>query len=233
MNKYDDIDFINIVRESISISQVLKKIGLKPAGGNYQTVKRRIKCLEIDISHFKGQGYLKGENHNWAKKISLDKILIKDSIYGGGSHLLKKRLFKEKIFEKKCYRCGLTNWLGNELSLELEHINGDHFDNRIENLTILCPNCHSLTPTYRGKKKKIYKILYSKCKIKKENFCIKCNNKISKYSKSGLCRKCAIKRKVENRPTKEQLLKEILESNYSAVGRKYGVSRTCIRRWLI
>ena len=58
---------------------------------------------------------------------------------------------KSGIFKHKCYKCNLYEWQSKPIPIELEHINGDHFDNRIENLTILCPNCHALTPTYRGK----------------------------------------------------------------------------------
>lgn len=229
--KYTDDDFTDAIKNSVSISQTLKKLNLRPTGGNYVVAKRRINLLNLDTSHFTGQGYLKGKTHNWKKSIPLNEILIKDSTYTNTSGL-RKRLIKEKIFEQKCYRCGLTYWLGKEISLELEHINGDRFDNRIENLTILCPNCHSLTPTYRGRKKKINRILY--CRPKKHYFCKNCNKEITGRTKTGLCLKCSIinNRKVKDRPYIEQLLQEIEETNYCIVGRKYGVSDTTIRNWI-
>jgi len=79
--------------------------------------------------------------------------LIKNSKYKGGTDRLKKRLLREKIFEHKCYDCGITTWKNCVAPIELEHKNGDRFDNRIENLTLLCPNCHTFTTTYRGKNK--------------------------------------------------------------------------------
>lgn len=70
------------------------------------------------------------------------------------SYKLVRKLFKEGIKEKKCERCGLTEWLGEEIPLELHHKNGKHYDNHLENILILCPNCHAFTENYRGKAKK-------------------------------------------------------------------------------
>lgn len=152
--KHSIEDFTNIVRNSYSIRQILIQLNLIPAGGNYATVKRKIRKLGLDCSHFTGQGHLKGKKHTWAKKTPLEQILVKDSDYAGGSHKLKNKLLKAGIFDHKCYECELTEWRHQPISLELEHINGKATDNRIDNLTLLCPNCHSLTPTYRGKNKK-------------------------------------------------------------------------------
>jgi hypothetical protein len=150
-HSYSNEQLIDAVKSSYSIRQVLSKLKLKEAGGNYSTVKHKIKILNIDNSHFTGKGHLKGKTHNWATKIPLDKILVENFIYH--SHALRIRLIKEGLKEARCECCGNTEWLGHPISLELEHINGNHNDNRIENLKILCPNCHAQTPTYRGKNK--------------------------------------------------------------------------------
>lgn len=141
------------VKESYSYAQVLKKLELKPIGGNYRILKNKIKKLNLDISHFTGKGHLKGKTHNWNNtKIPLEEILVEQSTYQ--SYKLKNRLLKENILENKCCECGLENkWNGKELSLHLDHINGISSDNRIENLRLLCPNCHSQTSTYAGKNK--------------------------------------------------------------------------------
>ena len=145
-------DLQEIVKQSVSYSQVLQKLELSPTGGNYRILKRLLKGLEIDTSHFSGQGYLKGKTHNWSKKIPLEEILKEGTHYQ--SYKLKNRLLKEKFIENKCSECGLLDeWNGKTINHQLDHINGDNTDNRIENLRLLCPNCHSQTETYCGKNK--------------------------------------------------------------------------------
>ena len=78
-------------------------------------------------------------------------ILVEHSNYQ--SNKLRKRLLNEGYKEPICESCFNEYWLGNPIPLELDHINGDNSDNRLENLALLCPNCHALTPTYRGKNK--------------------------------------------------------------------------------
>jgi len=142
--------FKKIIKDSFSISQALKKLGLVAAGGNYFTVKKRIQELDLDISHFTGQSHLKGKKMTWGVKIPLKEILVENSTYSS-SVRLKKRLLESNMFEYKCYCCKRKTWLNKPIPLELEHKNGNKFDNRKENLTLLCPNCHSFTPYYRGK----------------------------------------------------------------------------------
>lgn len=146
-----DEEFIDIVKNVYTIAEILRNMELVPAGGNYRIVKKRIKDLNLDTSHFKGRGWLKGKKHNNYRpsKRALSDILLENSYYN--SNRLKRRLLEEKYFERKCYNCNLTKWLNGEIPLELEHKNGINNDNRIENLTLLCPNCHALTPNYRGR----------------------------------------------------------------------------------
>jgi 5-methylcytosine-specific restriction endonuclease McrA len=66
---------------------------------------------------------------------------------------VKVRLLEAGLKEQRCERCGLSDWLENPLSLELHHVNGDGLDNRLENLELLCPNCHSQTDTWGGRNK--------------------------------------------------------------------------------
>ncbi len=149
-SKYTDIQLIDAVQSSFSIRQVLEKLGLAEAGGNYLIVKRRIQQLGITIEHFKGQGWKKGNPIPTVPAKPLSEILQKGTDFQ--SFKLKKRLFAEGLKEKKCENCGNTEWLGQPIPLELDHVNGDKRDNSIENLRILCPNCHAMTETYRGKK---------------------------------------------------------------------------------
>lgn len=151
--KWTDEQLIEACKTSRSIRQVLSKLGLKEAGGNYSIIKRKIKEKELDISHFTGRGWNIGLTTKPNPPKSLNEILTVNSIYQ--SNKLRQRLLKENVLEHKCSNCNNSEWLGNPIPLELEHINGDSSDNRLENLTLLCPNCHSLTPTYRGKNIKL------------------------------------------------------------------------------
>mgnify|MGYP000129391452 CR=1 FL=1 len=149
--KYTDNQFIDAVRLSTSYRQVLSKLGLKEAGGNYSVLKKRIQELGLDTSHMKGQSHLKGKTHEYNKK-PIDYYLKENSHIQ--SFKLKNRLLDEGLKKHKCEICGITEWMGKPAPIELDHINGKNTDNRIENLRILCPNCHAQTDTYRGKNKK-------------------------------------------------------------------------------
>jgi hypothetical protein len=151
-NDYSKEEFIKAVETSTSIAQTLEKLGLSPKGGNYRTFRRNAERIGIDISHFTGQGWRNGKKFNNKRKIN--EYLTFNGIKIS-SNALKKRLINEGYLERKCYNCGITDWLGQSAPLELEHINGINEDNRLKNLTLLCPNCHALTPTYRGKNKKL------------------------------------------------------------------------------
>lgn len=141
-----------IVAESYSIAAVLKKLEMDVSGANYKGFKSACKKLNISTEHFTGQGHLKNKTHKWAKTKTFEEILVKNSDYLNTSNL-KQRLFKANLLHKKCYICNLTDWQNKPLSLQIDHINGDNTDNRLENLRILCPNCHSQTDTYSGKNK--------------------------------------------------------------------------------
>ena len=147
--KYSEQDLIEAVKTSFSIADVCRKVGLKPAGGNYKTIKQKIIKFNIDDSHFLGQGWNVGLKFNPKPAKDIEQYLVENSTYQ--SFKLAKRLLKEGYKEHKCEICKLTEWLGKPISLELHHINGISSDHRIDNLQLLCPNCHAQTDNYRGK----------------------------------------------------------------------------------
>lgn len=152
LRKYTEQQLKEAVKNNISIIGVFKTLGISEAGGNYQTYKKAIKYFNIDTSHFTGQGWLKGKTHNYNTR-NLKDILIKGNYEN--SHSLKNRIIKEKIKERQCENCKLRLWKNLPIPLELHHIDGDRKNNLLENLQLLCPNCHALTNNYRGKNKKI------------------------------------------------------------------------------
>jgi len=139
---------------SLSIAEVCRLLNIRPVGGNHKTVKKRLREYCIDTSHFTGSGWNTGKRYKPIKKVeSLDTILVENSQYTSTYHL-KTRLLKEGILQAKCECCGLAEWMGEPIPTELDHINGINTDHRLENLRILCPNCHSQTPTFRNKRGK-------------------------------------------------------------------------------
>ena len=144
-----DIDFVELVKSKFTYSDILRELGLSPKGGSSTDIlKRRIKELNCSTEHFKTTKVSSNV------KYTLEEILIENSNYHNIS-CLKNRLIKENKLEYKCAICGTEgDWLGQKLSLQLDHINGINNDHRLENLRFLCPNCHSVTDTYAGKNKK-------------------------------------------------------------------------------
>lgn len=151
--KWDEKDLRIAAASSTSKRQVISKLGLVEAGGNYQQIGKYILLYKIDTKHFLGQKSNLGKKIPRKPVYSLAEILVQGSTFQ--SHKLKKRLFSEKIKKQKCELCGWAKVsLDGRIPLELDHSNGDHTDNRISNLRILCPNCHSLQSTHRGRNKK-------------------------------------------------------------------------------
>ena len=145
-------DFENAAKQAFSIAGMCRNLGLKPCGGNYKLMHNAIEQHGIDTSHFRGKGWNVNLSFHPTCAKPIEEILVKDSSYQ--SYKLKNRLLKEGLKERRCECCGLEKWLDSSIPLELHHINGDNKDNRLENLQLLCPNCHALTDSYRGKNNK-------------------------------------------------------------------------------
>lgn len=151
MRRFNNIDrekLQTIVDESTSYSEVLRKLGLKDKGANHTDIKKYLNENGFDVKTLVGRSIYRGPKH--IKQKTLFEILVKGDSYKN-SNKLRQRLIRNGIKEEKCEKCGITEWNGEKIVFELHHINGDHYDNRLENIVFLCPNCHSQTHNFCGK----------------------------------------------------------------------------------
>lgn len=170
-------EFRDIIAQSCNLSECLRKLGLSADGGSSRTVlKRRIAELNCSTEHF----CIHNTPRPNAKRIPLEEILIEHSTYANRERL-KRRLLRAGLLQYKCDGCGLTKWRHKYISLQLEHKNGVNDDNRLENLTLLCPNCHSQTETYAGKNTRKTRAKYHQ--NIQQNTCPICGVQISRDSK--------------------------------------------------
>ena len=158
LRKYTKEWLKELCADSYSYAEVLRKAGRAQAGGSQNTLKKKIEEYQIDISHFSGQGWNKGltkENDTRVKsceKYSLDEVFIKNSPVT--QKVLRGYVERHNIIPYECSFCHCNGeWQGGIISLEIDHIDGDNTNNEISNLRYLCPNCHALTDTYRGRNK--------------------------------------------------------------------------------
>lgn len=243
------------IDNNVSIAGVCRELGIRPIGGNYKTIKKLINTHNIDISHFTGKLWNKGVKTGSKSKIKLEDILVENSTYTNNVSL-KNRLIFAGLKEYMCECCKNNEWLGKPISLEIHHINGINTDNRLENLQLLCPNCHAQTDHYRGKNKRSFKndLIEQKYKQinesvkqqetvqisqkenkRKENnhkrFC-KCCGKELRNNQLHFCSLECSHKLLSKIPTVDILIEAFKKyKNFSQVAKHFGVSDNAIRKW--
>jgi hypothetical protein len=233
--RYDEQSARAAVESSLSYSEAMRKLGLRPAGGNHKHFRTYVdEIWKISTEHF-DQAYARTVALASRKITPLEEILVEGSSYPRRS--LKKRLYDLGLKQRSCERCGQGEiWLSDRISLILDHINGVPDDNRLENLRILCPNCNATLDTHCGRKNQL---------IPATRNCLVCGQEFKpKYLAHKHCsRDCGSQhmnrhrkprpqaRKVE-RPSWGRLVGELSQMSMVKVGAKYGVSDNAVRKWL-
>lgn len=152
--KYSKELLEEIVKDCNSFAAVIRKLGLKQAGGNQSYLTRRIREFGIDTSHFRGQANNYGDNHKGGnEKLIAAQVLVYNRNDGRREHAINlRRAMIESGVPEECAHCCLgPKWNGEKLVLQIDHKDGDFLNNRLENLRFLCPNCHSQTETFGAK----------------------------------------------------------------------------------
>lgn len=150
-----DIEYLReVVKDATCFADIFRAYGIKGTPATYYgTLKNDFANYNIDYSHFNANNNRAKvlRQNGVSKRVSLEDILS-NKAWQEGNHI-KKKLFAENIKEKKCEECGQNDiWNGKPLTLQLDHVDGNNRNNFIENLKILCPNCHTQTSTYSRKK---------------------------------------------------------------------------------
>ena len=137
-------DILEWIAQNQSKAFICRELHCKP-----ETLNSYLKQMEIEYNGNKGGKGFPDNSYKTAEEY-IQGTTIK-------SHILKQKLIRDGLKENKCEICGNAQWLGQEIPLELHHIDGNHFNNNLDNLQILCPNCHALQPNNSGSNVGSYK----------------------------------------------------------------------------
>jgi transposase-like protein len=229
--RYSDDELRRAVGASFSWAETLRRLGYCPSGNNWRTLKNRVAELGISTKHF--DPYAASRARGPQRRIPLEEVLVRGSTYNRGA--LKRRLYQAGLKTRRCELCGQgETWRGHRINLILDHINGVRDDNRLENLRIVCPNCAASLDTHCGRN------------LPRTRECAGCGHSFTpKHKMHRYCsHRCFSENRVfpfgiprpesrkVDRPPYEQLMREIEETSYLAVGRKYGVSDNAVRKWV-
>lgn len=229
LSVFTDSQLQQLLDTSTSFRDVLLKLNLCISDDNYDFLQAEItkRNLNTEILCQNKKENLK----KVYKEYSKEEIFCENSVIKAG---IKKYLIKFglKSFEK-CEYCGLTEWQGQKIPLQVHHINGNRTNNSLYNLAVICPNCHALTDTYGGKNLSVLRNPFSEELHLNKTYCKKCGCIISQDA--SLCLKCYKEKRIRNSkcPSKEELEKHLNNfESYSSIARFYGVSDNTIKNWV-
>lgn len=171
-SKYTEDQLRQAVAKSKSWKGVCLILGIPPFTGSQSHITKVIKSLGVDYSHFTGKGWNKGRQ--FKKRNAIEYCFNGSTI---PSSRLRENLIRDGYKENKCEICGLTDWLGDPLPLELDHKDSNHWNNELENLQIICANCHAV----ETKKRIIIKRITSRKSLRSYKYSIIVKNGIQTY----------------------------------------------------
>lgn len=151
MKKLDIDEIKKVVSETYSSSEACRRLGMAGNSGTTTRFRKFLSEKDIDFSHWTGELWSKGKTCLDDERLrkTKDNSLIFTENSNASSHYVRSLLLKHQIKEYKCQECGICdNWNNKPISLQMDHINGNRKDHRLENLRWLCPNCHSQTETF-------------------------------------------------------------------------------------
>lgn len=218
-----------LVKDSYSYAEVLRKAGRKPSGGNNSHLKHKIEEYQIDTLHFKGRGWSRGLTKETDaritsnRKYSIEELFIENNTVARS--VVRRYIIDLSLLPYICIECGNNGtWRDKIIALELEHKNGVNNDDRLENLCFLCPNCHAATETYGGKNNRTSEEKNPRTKI------CQCGKSI--FPSSQLCADCnKLNSRIVDRPSREELKFLIRTIPFTTLGKQFGVSDNAIRKW--
>jgi hypothetical protein len=223
-----------IVARSKSFAEVTRELHASSRTGSQTHISRVIRKFNIDTNHFTGR--------RWTKNISskdlpqhmkpkpIETYLKKGSTIK--SARLLKKLIKCDMKKHICEHCSRTTWNDESIPLELHHVDHDHTNNELQNLELLCPNCHASIhkPKPKPKKERVCTVSFCPDCGKKISYgAVHCSNCYNKY-RSETARKC--QRTKIDWPTRDELLTRLKDTSYLALGKELGVSDNAIRKRL-
>ena len=219
---WDDSELIQAVETSHSLAEVARKLGYETYGCNSKTISKHIRRLGLNLSHFHSRQQ-SAQLARAKRNLTLIQEQFKENSLAARKEI-KKVIISCNLIPYQCAICALSSWQDKPISLHLDHINGQNNDHRLENLRFLCPNCHSQTDSYCGKK------------LKKSKNCLCCGVPVFKTSEK--CRKCESISRFNNKtkivwPSYEELESLIIESgSVTAAAKKLGVSFQAVKKRL-